>query len=95
MKFEEHCNESITLFGNPYKEDHLWLDEFAGKPPYGMKHRKIRHHLQGIMEVEKRFGIEAGLAAKAHIISDLKMEGWKESDHFPVDERDYVRMGLF
>jgi hypothetical protein len=30
-----------------------------------------------------------------HIISDLKMEGWKDTDHFPKDEADYVRMGLF
>lgn len=41
------------------------------------------------------FGKEAALAAEAHIISDLKMEGWKETDHFPEDERDYVKMGLF
>ena len=95
MKFSEHCTESILLFGRPYEEVHLWIDEFAGTPQYGMRHRKLRHHLQGIQEVEKLFGKEAALAAKAHIISDLKMEGWKESDHFPEDEIDYVKMGLF
>jgi len=26
---------------------------------------------------------------------DLKMEGWKEGDHFPVNEADYIWMGLF
>jgi hypothetical protein len=25
----------------------------------------------------------------------LKMEGWTDHDHFPWDEADYVRMGLF
>ena len=34
-------------------------------------------------------------AARQHIISDLRMEGWKEDDGIPKDERDYVRMGLF
>ena len=33
--------------------------------------------------------------ARQHIISDLKLEGWTEFDHFPIDEKDYVRMGLF
>jgi len=26
--FEEHCQESIKLFGRPYEEVHKWLDEF-------------------------------------------------------------------
>jgi hypothetical protein len=37
----------------------------------------------------------AGKVARQHIISDLNEEGWTEQDHFPVDERDYVKMGLF
>jgi hypothetical protein len=28
-------------------------------------------------------------------MADLKEEGWTETDHFPRDEPDYVRMGLF
>ena len=95
MKHEDHCAESILLFGKPFEEIHLCLDEFSGKRPHGMRNRKLGHHLQGIKEVEKLFGIEAGLAAKAHIISDLKMEGWIVTDHFPIDERDYVKMGLY
>ena len=31
-KFEEHCEESIRLFGQPYAEVHRWLDAFAGSP---------------------------------------------------------------
>ena len=95
MKFDEHCEESVILFGEPFEQVHRWLDEFAGKKPYGMKHRKKRHHLAGIMEIERLYGERAALAAKQHIISDLKMEGWKEEDHFPVSEIDYIKMGLF
>ncbi len=93
--FEQHCAESIVLFGKPYGEVHRWLDEFAGKPPYGMKHRKKRHHQQGVEEVRKQWGDEAAAAARQHIISDLKMEGWTEEHPFPRNEREYVLMGLF
>lgn len=95
MKFEEHCAESVILFDEPFEYVHLWLDEFAGKKPYGMKHRRVRHHEAGIREVERMWGHTAAMAARRHIISDLMMEGWKESDHFPVNETDYVMMGLF
>jgi len=95
MKFEEHCKESKLLLGNEFAPVHRWLDEFAGKPPFGMRHRRMRHHLAGIEEARKLFGDSGAEAARQHIISDLKMEGWRESDPFPRDEFDYVRMGLF
>jgi hypothetical protein len=60
-----------------------------------MKHRKVRHHEDGIQQVILLFGAEAGVAARLHIVADLKMEGWKEGEHFPANEMDYVRMGLF
>ncbi len=87
--------ESIRLFGKPYEEVHRWLDEFARSEEYGMRHRKVRHHLEGLRQVEQLFGKEAVPVARQHIVSDLKLEGWTESDRFPVDERDYVKMGLF
>ncbi|MCX5814390.1 MAG: hypothetical protein NT178_17875 [Proteobacteria bacterium] len=93
--FKHHCEESIRLFGKEYEEVHLWLDEFAGSKEYGMRHRKIRHHSAGIKEVIELFGDDAGIAAKQHIITDLKEEGWSENDHFPKDEADYMKMGLF
>jgi hypothetical protein len=93
--FEQHCQDSIIAFGKPFKEVHVWLDEFAGKPPYGMKHRKKRHHPAGLEEIRRMWGDEAVAAARQHIISDLKMEGWRDGDHFPRDEIDYVKMGLF
>ena len=95
MKFEAHCLESIILFGEPFKEVHLWLDEFMGAPGIGARHRRKRHHRAGLEEARRLFGDRAAEAARQHIISDLKMEGWQETYHFPVDENDYVRMGLF
>jgi len=74
---------------------HFWLDEFMGAPGIGARHRRKRHHLEGIAEVRRLFGDRAAEAARLHIIADLKMEGWKEYDHFPTDENDYVNMGLF
>ena len=96
MTIEEHCNESVAKLGKPFEEVHRWLDEFAYSEKYGMRHRKVRHHLQGIRDVDKLFGKEAALAARIHIISDLKLEGWSENnDPFPKNERHYVSMGLY
>jgi len=95
MKLEEHEKESLVIFGKPYTEIHLWLDEFAGTPEYGMRHRRKRHHKEGLREAERLFGWDAALAARLHIMSDLKEEGWEESAHFPENEADYVKMGLF
>jgi hypothetical protein len=93
--FTDHCSESARLFGAPFEEVHRWLDEFAGTPRYGMRHRRVRHHEAGIREAICLFGTEAGPVARQHIISDLKEEGWREYDPFPADEKHYVRMGLF
>ena len=93
MFYEDHCKECIEKIGKPYGEVHKWLDEFARSKKYGMRHRKLRHHLAGIAEAEKLF--KGGEAARLHVIADLKMEGWHEGDHFPEDEKDYVKMGLF
>jgi len=96
MTFEEHCRESEDLFGKPYGEVHMWLDEFAGAPGIGMKHRRFRHHEAGIREIIKLFGEDAGKVARKHIMSDLKEEGWNEKEHpFPRDEGHYVKMGFF
>jgi len=66
-----------------------------GTERYGMRHRRVRHHEAGIRRVMEFFGEEAAKAAKQHIISDLKEEGWTETDPFPRDEEHYVKMGLF
>jgi hypothetical protein len=95
MKLNEHERESLVLFGRPWTEVHQWLDEFAGNSGIGMRHRRFRHHKAGVREAEKLFGEEGALAARLHVISDLKEEGWQEDQHFPESEEDYVRMGFF
>jgi hypothetical protein len=95
MTFEKHCEESEKLFGKRFQEVHRWLDEFQGSPQYRMRHRRVRHHEAGIREAVALFGDEGGEAARRHILSDLKEEGWTERDPFPKDEEHYVRMGLF
>ena len=93
--FEKHCDESVRLFSQPFEQVHRWLDEFQGTPKYRMRHRRVRHHEAGIRQAIELFGELAGQAARQHIISDLKEEGWTETDQFPQDEADYMRMGLF
>jgi hypothetical protein len=93
--FQQHCSEAQEKFGKSYVEVHLWLDEFAGQPPYGMRHRRKRHHLAGIEEVRQRWGDEAAEATRQHILSDLKMVGWRDTDPFPQSEEHYTELCLF
>ena len=93
--FAEHCRQSLERFGVDHAAVHHWLDEFAGTPEYGFRHRRKRHHEAGIRQVAELFGEVAAQAARQHIIADLKQEGWTEKDRFPRDEADYVKMGLF
>jgi hypothetical protein len=72
MKLEEHCKRTEDIFGMPYKEVHLWLDEFAKN--YSLqnryKHRKYRHHLEGILEAKWKFGKAGMLVAFLHVYDD-------------------------
>jgi hypothetical protein len=95
MTFEQHCLESMKMFGGMFEEVHIWLDKYAGSAEYGYRHRKKRHHEAGIRQVIVLFGEKAGDVARQHIISDLRLEGWKEEDPFPKDEADYIRIGFF
>ena len=94
MKFEDHCAECVRVLGEAFEDVHRWLDEYAATP-LGARHRRRRHHLAGIEEVRRRWGDQAAEAARLHVIADLKEEGWRPPDRIPVDEQDYVRMGLF
>jgi DNA-binding GntR family transcriptional regulator len=95
MRIEDHCAESVRTLGAAFEEVHRWLDEYA-TTPLGARHRRRRHHLDGIAQVRRRWGDRAAEAARQHIASDLKAEGWIEGqDRMPADEQDYVRMGLF
>jgi hypothetical protein len=92
---EQHCRESVEAFGKRYEEVHRWLDEYAGAPGIGMRHRAKRHHAEGIEECVRRFGEEVREVARQHIISDLRSEGWTDDYPFPKNERHYRAMGLF
>jgi hypothetical protein len=94
-RFEDQCEESIRLFGQPYAEVHRWLDAFAGTKAYGYRPRKKRHHEAGIRQAIELFGEDARPVARQHIITDLKDEGWTEAAHVPRDEHEYVKMSLF
>jgi hypothetical protein len=49
--FTQHCEETTAALGKPFEEGYRWLDEFAGKPPYGMRHCKLRQQLVSIEQV--------------------------------------------
>lgn len=94
--FEEHCDETREVLGSDHDDVHQWLDEYHGQLPFGTRHRRLRHHEEGIAEVIAIFGEEAGLAARLHIVADLTREGWKpERDYSPQNEKDHARIGLW
>jgi len=70
--FTQHCADTTAVLSKPFKEVHRWSDEFAGKPPYGMRHRKLRHHLAGIDQVRKLWVDQAASVMRLHIVADLK-----------------------
>ncbi len=72
MNFEEHCRAAERTFGQRYENIHNWLDEFMVKypPPERFKHRKHRHHKEGIEEAKEIFGDIGALVAEQHIRLD-------------------------
>ena len=71
-----------------------WTNLPASRPTECATARK-GINLAGIAEVRRLWGDEAAEAARQHIIANLKLEGWRETDPFPKDEQHYQRMGLF
>lgn len=67
--FKEHCDVSKRLFGEEFKEVHIWLDEFFILK--GPAHRQIRHHREGVEEVRAKWGDRAAVAAALHVSMDL------------------------
>ena len=85
MKLKEHCKECKDKLGKPYKEVHMFLDQFASK--YGWSHRRILHHDYGIELVRFFFGELEAKAAELHIRSDCngeipKVTDWLYAEYF-------------
>ena len=95
MKREEHEEECRRTLGKPFSEVHAYLDQFAGQPGIGFRHRCKLHHEYGIELVRKQFGDRAAEAARLHIESDLAQEGWAPIDPFPQNEEHYKKLGFF
>lgn len=93
--FEEHCKRCIAVMGEPFEEVHRWLDEFHGQPPWGTRHRRFRHHLEGIAEVRRMWGDEAARAAETHIRQDLDAEGWPGDWAIPANADEFQKSGLW
>lgn len=83
MDFEYHCMASEGSFGQRFEEVHKWLDEFLTHyhPSERYKHRKHRHHAEGVEEARERFGDIGAAVAEQHIRIDN--EGWlpKKEDY--------------
>ena len=72
MKYEEHCKDSVKKLGFDIPQIHEYLDEFAKLfiESSRYKHRQFRHHLEGLIEIENKFGGKGLLVATNHIIVD-------------------------
>jgi hypothetical protein len=93
--FEEHCRRCEQLLGNAFPQVHRWLDEFFCQPPYGTRHRHLRHHRQGIEQVRRMWVDEAARAAEIHIRQDLEQEGWPADWPLPRDAEEFKKAGLW
>lgn len=76
MKREEHEKRSIEMFGDPWTEVHVFLDQYFGK--YGPYHRVLLHHRLGIFLICKEIPGPVRAVAEQHILDDL---GYIPLDH--------------
>ena len=93
--FEQHCAEASVTVGARLEKVHRWLDEFAGHPPWGMRHRHLCHHQAGIGDVRRMWGDTASQIARQQILADLRLDGWTSSHPFPRNESEDIQMGLY
>ena len=68
MKLRNHELVTELVFGRPFTEVHVWLDEYY-KYYRGFKHWEFRHHLKAIGEKWKLTDFEYGVAV-LHILCD-------------------------
>jgi len=70
MYCEEHCEKSLTLFGEDGKEYHEWIDSYK---VLGWKHRFVFHHKEGVEVGVQIFGEEARKHLEQHIKDDWNL----------------------
>ena len=81
---KQHCEDCERELGKPFPEVHAWLDAFYGRDG-DVAHRTVRHHLEGVEEVRRRWGDEAARAAVLHIMLDW--DGIRE-DQIPRNQQE-------
>lgn len=84
----EHNKECLKKLGKTFDEVNRWLDGRAcidGR--LDLNHRRWRHHVEALYEVERLFGKEAVEAAKLHIIRDFGCIPTRQEveDMFPAE----------
>ncbi|MFC1731418.1 DUF6915 family protein [candidate division KSB1 bacterium] len=79
MNFEEHCRDTREQFEVMGSEVHKWLDEFLDKYPWPdrYKHRKHRHHEEGVEKAREIYGNLGAMIAERHVRMDN--DGWLPS----------------
>jgi hypothetical protein len=66
----QHMEDCQRFLGSQHEGVHRWLDEFFATA--GAKHRKFRHHREGIREARGLFGEDGARAATVHILRDCR-----------------------
>lgn len=95
MTQQQHEQECLAEYGQPFSEVHIFLDQYYSRFP-GINHRILLHHQRGIELVVQRFGESARGPAEQHIQLDWGFlpESWKDlaDYYFPLslDEEDFI-----
>ena len=66
----QHNADCLKWLGETWEPVNLWMDELFAT--YGSKHRRYRHHREGIEEARNLFGDTGALAAAIHILRDCR-----------------------
>ena len=97
MHILEHCVNTQKKLGKDFFHVHKWLDHFFGNTYIGTKHRRLRHHWEGIEKCREIWGNKAAEAARQHILDDLLSEGisMPTDNDIPKNENDYIKKGYW
>lgn len=97
-KISTHIEDCINILGEGFEKVHKWLDAYAKKwNPflYLERHRKYRHHSEGVKEIGRKYGYYAEQAAKLHIIRDNALYVYCNMDTLREDEiEEYYQKAL-